>query len=205
MTTSAVLTQPSMPEPMQEGTSPTSPGVTFDVDCTLLYEVAGPAEFLFQIHALQGMDQQVLSELLAPSVPVRVYADPALGHRYARLHAEAGTLQLRYQARVHRMAAPVDLKAPEVPITELPDALLHDLVPTRYCESDLLGGAAHSACSAAWRPGTRACRPSPTGFTTTSTTASAPPRPRPPRVTFSCSAPGCAATMRTWASPFVVR
>jgi len=143
MTRSAVLSQRPMPQPTQNN-SPTNPGVTLDVDCTLLYEVAGPAEFLFQIHALHGMDQQVLSEslVLSPNVPVRVYADPALGHRYARLHAEAGSLQVRYQARVRRMAAPADPSAREVPIAELPDALLHDLVPTRYCESDLLGGAA---------------------------------------------------------------
>ena len=147
MNTSAVLTQRPTTQTMQSNAIANpgaNPSVTLDVDCTLLYEVAGPTEFLFQIHALQGMDQQVLSEslVLSPNVPVRVYADPALSHRYARLHAEAGTLQLRYQARVQRAAVPADLNAPEVPIAELPDVLLHDLVPTRYCESDLLGGAA---------------------------------------------------------------
>jgi transglutaminase-like putative cysteine protease len=147
MNTSAVLDQRPTVQAVQSNpmADPVSnPGVTLDVDCTLVYEVAGPAEFLFQIHALHGMDQQVLSEslVLTPNVPVRVYADAALGHRYARLHAEAGSLQVRYQARVHRMAIPADINAREVPIAELPDAFLHDLVPTRYCESDLLGGAA---------------------------------------------------------------
>jgi len=151
MNTNAVLDQRPTAATMQSDLSAnpgdnagSNPGVTLDVDCTLVYEVAGPAEFLFQIHALQGMDQQVLSEslVLSPNVPVRVYSDPALGHRYARLHAEAGTLQVHYQARVHRVAAAPNLNAPEVPIAELPDAWLHDLVPTRYCESDLLGAAA---------------------------------------------------------------
>ena len=39
----------------------TAPTKTFDIDCTLSYTVTGPTDFLFQIHALRGMDQQVLS------------------------------------------------------------------------------------------------------------------------------------------------
>jgi transglutaminase-like putative cysteine protease len=119
-------------------------GPLVDVDCTLQYDVAGPAEFLFQIHAMNGMDQQVLSESLelTPALPVRVFADPALGHRFARLHAEAGPLKLRYRARVRRAPPAVDNSATEVAVVDLPDGLLSDLTPTRYCESDLLGAAA---------------------------------------------------------------
>ena len=117
---------------------------TFDVDLALTYEVKGPTDFLFQIHALNGMDQQVQSEslVITPELPRHIYADPTIGHRFLRLHADAGLLQLRYQARVQRTVQPVDLKALEVPIAELPDNLLHNLNPTRYCESDHLGRAA---------------------------------------------------------------
>jgi transglutaminase-like putative cysteine protease len=65
-----------------------------------------------------------------------------VGHRFLRLQAEAGPLALRYRARVERRPRPVDRRAPEVPIAQLPDDVLHNLMPTRYCESDLLGSAA---------------------------------------------------------------
>ncbi len=117
---------------------------TFDVDCTLAYDVAGPTDFLFQIHALRGMDQEVLSESLqiTPGLQQHIYADPTLHHRFLRLHAEAGPLQLHYTARVRRTPQPVDRMAAEVAIADLPDELLHNLMPTRYCESDHLSRAA---------------------------------------------------------------
>ena len=117
---------------------------TFELDCALTYEVKGPTDFLFQIHAQNGMDQQVFSELLVitPDLPRHVYADPTVGHRFLRLHADAGVIGLRYQARVTRTVVPADANAAEVPIAQIPDELLHNLNPTRYCESDLLGPAA---------------------------------------------------------------
>jgi transglutaminase-like putative cysteine protease len=117
---------------------------TFDVDLALSYQVAGPSDFVFQIHALHGVDQQVLSEslVITPPLPVHIYADPVEGHRFARLHAEAGRFDLRYQARVQRTPQPVDTLAPQMAIAQLPDEVLHNLMPTRYCESDLLSHAA---------------------------------------------------------------
>ena len=125
----------------------------FDIDCQLDYQLSGPCDFLFQIHALQGLDQQVLEESLeiTPPVAARVYADPTVGHRFTRLQAGAGPLTLRYRARVQRTIAPRDLDAPEMPIAELPDELMHNLMPTRYCESDLLSRAAQKIFSGAPR------------------------------------------------------
>ena len=117
---------------------------TFEIDCALSYQVNGPTEFVFQIHAHDGMDQQVVQEslLVTPNLPVHVYADPSIGHRFMRLHVEACTLQLRYLATVKRTVQPADPNASEVPIAQVPDELLHNLNPTRYCESDLLSRAA---------------------------------------------------------------
>jgi transglutaminase-like putative cysteine protease len=86
------------------------------------------------------MDQQVLSEslVITPDLPHRVYADPGIGHRFLRLHADSGPVTLRYLARVRRTVQPLDPQAWEVPIADLPDDLLHNLNPTRYCESDHL-------------------------------------------------------------------
>ena len=117
---------------------------TFDIDCSLTYEVAGPSDFLFQIHAMHAMDQQMLSESLriSPPLPVHVYEDPSVHHRFLRLHAEAGGFELRYRARVQRTPQPVDTGAPEMAIADLPDELMHNLMPTRYCESDHLSRTA---------------------------------------------------------------
>jgi len=116
---------------------------TFDIDCTLEYEISGPTDFVFQIHAHNGMDQQVLDEsmVITPDLPRHVYADPGIGHRFMRLHVDSGPLTLRYLARVRRTVQPLDPQAQEVPIADLPDDLLHNLNPTRYCESDHLSQA----------------------------------------------------------------
>ena len=119
-------------------------GQVFDIDCELNYQVNGLADFLFQIHALNGMDQQVLSESMdiVPAQTTHTFEDPTVGHRFMRLQAQAGALSLRYRAQVRRTPQLRNTNAPEMPIAELPDSVLHNLMPTRYCESDHLGRAA---------------------------------------------------------------
>jgi transglutaminase-like putative cysteine protease len=119
-------------------------GKIFDIDCRLQYQVNGPSDFLFQLHALHGMDQVVQSESLhvTPGLPVHVYEDPTVHHRFTRVHADSGLLDVHYQARVRRLPDPVDPTWTEVPIADLPDELMHNLMPTRYCESDHLSRAA---------------------------------------------------------------
>ena len=126
-------TLPAMPRPQ-----------TFDIDCTLTYEVEDASEFLFQIHAQDGMDQEVVSEslVITPTLKPHMFVDPNIGHRFMRLHVDKGPIELRYQARVVRAVQPVDLSAAEVPIAQIPDEFLHNLNPTRYCESDHLGRVA---------------------------------------------------------------
>jgi transglutaminase-like putative cysteine protease len=117
---------------------------TFKIDCELGYELQQPTNFLFQVHALHGRDQQVLAESLelTPMTASHVYPDPLQHHRFLRLQAPAGVFTLRYQATVQISPRSWNQKAPEVPVSELPDDVLHHLMPTRYCESDLLGHAA---------------------------------------------------------------
>jgi transglutaminase-like putative cysteine protease len=119
-------------------------GRTFDIDCRLSYALPATTDFLFQIHALHGMDQLVESESLRLTRSARrhVYEDPTVKHRFLRVQADAGRLDLRYRARVQVRRARPQASAAEHPIAELPDDILHNLMPTRYCESDLLGGAA---------------------------------------------------------------
>jgi transglutaminase-like putative cysteine protease len=136
--------------PIRVGLATTSKAKTYDIDCTLAYQVAGPSDFLFQVHALNGMDQEVLSESLVvtPHTPMHVYEDPNVHHRFVRVHVDAGLVELRYRARVRRAADPIDETAQEVAIAQLPDAVLHNLMPTRYCESDHLSLAAQKMFAA---------------------------------------------------------
>jgi transglutaminase-like putative cysteine protease len=140
MSDTATLLAPALNAPLPAARAARA----FDVDSLLTYQVNGPTDFLFQIHALQGMGQQVLNEALVitPPLPVHVYADPTVNHRFARVHADAGFYEFRYTARVLRTLDPVDLTAPEVAIAALPDEVLHNLMPTRYCESDHLSQVA---------------------------------------------------------------
>jgi transglutaminase-like putative cysteine protease len=111
------------------------------IDSTLNYAVDGTSEFVFLIHAAKGMGQALVQENLRiePPMPFRTYTDGQSGNRFLRFQAQPGPLKLVYQAVVDRMIEPADVNAPEVPVHDIPDDLLHYLMPTRYCESDHLG------------------------------------------------------------------
>ena len=132
---------------MSETSSPSTVaprGVTSQIDCTLRYALDGPCDFIFSIHAAMSMGQTVLTEsiVIDPPVPYRVNTDPQSGNRLMRLHAKAGPLGVRYQATVFRRIEADDVLAQEVRIDEVPDDVLHNLMTTRYCESDHLAGVA---------------------------------------------------------------
>lgn len=117
----------------------------FRVDCELTYEVDAPTDFVFLVHALKDAEQHIAGESidLHSDAAFHVFADPTQGHRFTRVHVEAGRFTLLYRALVKKRPFTRDLRAPEHPIHELPDHVLHNLAPTRYCESDLLGRAAY--------------------------------------------------------------
>lgn len=111
------------------------------IDSTLQYAIDGPSEFVFLIHAVNGMGQALVQESLQiePQIPFRTYTDGQSGNRFLRFQAQSGPLTLVYRALVDRMIEPADVNAPEVPVHDIPDDVLHYLMPTRYCESDHLG------------------------------------------------------------------
>ena len=110
------------------------------IDCTLAYDVDAASEFVFLIHAATGMGQVLIQEnlLIEPSVSFRTYTDDRSGNRFLRLQAQTGPLKVSYSALVDRMIEPINKAAPEVPVHDIPDDVLHFLMPTRYCESDHL-------------------------------------------------------------------
>ena len=114
------------------------------IDSKLQYQLDTVCDFVFQIHAAMTPDQAVLQESLTiePFTPCRTFTEFASGNRFLRLQAQPGTLSLDYRALVERRVEAPDLTAPEVPVHEIPDDVMHFLLPTRYCESDHLAPAA---------------------------------------------------------------
>jgi transglutaminase-like putative cysteine protease len=114
------------------------------VETVLEYEVLAPSHFCFNIEAAHWPTQQVLSERLAISsgVAVHGYADPGSGNRFFRFDASPGHLMVAYKAEVEIATETIEDDLPETPVGQVPDQVFHYLMPTRYCESDVLGSAA---------------------------------------------------------------
>lgn len=116
----------------------------FDIDCRLEYQVNGPSHFLFHIEASHTPSQQVFAEELKvePNVDVRHFEDASSGNRFFRFDAPVGVVSVQYRAEVGVEPVSRDGVVAETSIGQLPGELLHLLTPTRYCESNLLEGAA---------------------------------------------------------------
>jgi transglutaminase-like putative cysteine protease len=110
-------------------------GYTLDLD----YQVGGPADFIFAIHAARTEQQRVLTEavIVEPAVTWRVEEEPHFGNRLLRLRADAGPLHVRYMGSVeveHFIADPGDIVA--APLDALPVQTLPFLWSSRYCQAD---------------------------------------------------------------------
>lgn len=114
------------------------------VKADLEYEVKAPTHFCFNLEAARIPDQDIVSETLTvyPAVKLRSYCDVNSGNRFVRFDAGPGPLRLSYRAsvKVHAQSAGADLQ--EVPVSDVPDEVLRYLMPSRYCESDVMGRAA---------------------------------------------------------------
>lgn len=110
------------------------------VETRLAYRVREPSHCRFNIEVAHWPTQTILSEQLTitPEVPFNTYVDPVSGNRFLRLDVPPGPLVVHYKAdvEVHWEREPENL--PELPVNQVPDALIGDLLPTRFCESDLL-------------------------------------------------------------------
>jgi len=126
------------------GAQPVASHAHMQINCTLGYELAGPCDFVFLIHAAAGMGQTVVDEALTlqPEIRFRTYSDPQSGNRFLRLQAQSGAFTVTYRATVDKLIEAPDLSAPEVAVSDIPDNVLRFLMPTRYCESDHLSSAA---------------------------------------------------------------
>lgn len=114
------------------------------LDTLLEYQVNSPSHFLLHIEAAFHEGQEVEEERLTvtPSMKVRTFCDERSGNRFIRLDAPKGMLSVNYHARVQLHTAPAPLHLDETPVSALPDEVLRYLMPSRYCESDVLSRAA---------------------------------------------------------------
>jgi transglutaminase-like putative cysteine protease len=111
------------------------------VETLLEYQVLQPSHLCFNIEAAHWPTQKILGEQLtvSPEVEVRAFADPASGNRFFRFDAAPGPLVVSYKAEVEVHSEHVEPGLREVPVNQVPDAILHHLMPSRYCESDVVG------------------------------------------------------------------
>lgn len=113
----------------------------------LNYEIDGAgADFVFNIHAARTASQSILAENLRldQDLAFRLHSAPVTGNRYLYVHAGPGDLKLSYSATVdlaHHFADPAQIA--EVPIRDLPPAVIGYIYPSRYCQSDRLLKLAH--------------------------------------------------------------
>jgi transglutaminase-like putative cysteine protease len=117
---------------------------TSTVDLLLDYEVNRPAHFLFHIEAAFHASHRIVQERLTitPSMKVRTFGDERSGNRFFRLDAPKGVLTVNYRASVELRPLKVPADLEETPVTALPDEVLRFLMPSRYCESDVMSRAA---------------------------------------------------------------
>ena len=114
------------------------------IETVLAYDVAAPAHLLLNIEATRSGTQALISEdlVVEPAVEMELFCDEGSGNRFIRFDAPMGPLTIRYKASVQRAAVEVPPDLPEVPVNQVPNEVLHYLMPTRYCESDVMGRAA---------------------------------------------------------------
>ncbi len=127
--------------------------LAYSVALTYDVRLAG-ADFIFNFQAARTQRQTVLRESLSinQQVPLQEYLDPITAGRLLRLRADAGSLDVRYEATVdlwHRHDDPATLN--ETWVRDLPGPVLAYLYPSRYCESDALGAFALAQFGGLWQ------------------------------------------------------
>src|SRR4051794_18325293 len=112
--------------------------------CELAFESSAPTPMVLMLRPRSGIGQWVAQEIyaLTPTVHVSEYVD-SYGNLCQRLVAPIGKFHIRTDMGVET-ADMIDIEAgaPFVPVQDLSDGVLHFLLPSRYCQSDMLGDRA---------------------------------------------------------------
>ncbi len=115
-----------------------------DAGCEITFEMGGFTPLVLMLRPRSGYGQWIGQEsyTLTPSVPVVEYVDN-YGNLCQRLVAPPGHFVVTASAEVDT-ADTIDVQpgAPLTLVQDLPDNVLQFLLPSRYCQSDLLGSLA---------------------------------------------------------------
>lgn len=115
-----------------------------EAGCEITFDVAGPTPFILMLRPRSGYAQWVEEEryCLSPRVPVVEYMD-SHGNLCQRLEAPTGRFVVTANATVET-ADIIDVEpgTPLTPVQLMPDSILQFLLPSRYCQSDLMGDLA---------------------------------------------------------------
>src|SRR4051812_6693179 len=113
--------------------------VRLELVLELKYEVFGRdgADFVFNIHAARTPHQTLVGERLDINQPIepQIATHPGTATPVMRLHADPGTLRLRYQATLdlnHSRADPTSLQ--EMDVGCMPLEVMPYVYPSRYCQ-----------------------------------------------------------------------
>src|SRR3954471_56257 len=101
------------------------------VETRLEYTVRQPSHLLFNVEAAHWPTQVIVAEHLevTPAVDLHCFEDEHSGNRFVRFDAMPGPLVVAYKADVQVHAAQlVDAKLPEMPVSQVPDAVLRQLL-----------------------------------------------------------------------------
>lgn len=114
----------------------------FTMHSKLAYDVKTPTVFILNLEAAALPRQRIVAEKLTlePANPIDRFSDDEGGSRFFRVRAEPGPFKVAYEAEVEVNMldkAPEDIR--EVPVSDLPLDILPYLLPSRFCQSDLLG------------------------------------------------------------------
>lgn len=113
-------------------------------DIRFYFPLRTPVITLLHVHPSRERDLREPDDLIIePGTPVEHYTD-SFGNHCARFVAPPGNLRLFSSSLIEdpRTADAINPEAREVPVEELPTETLRFLLPSRYCESDLLSNTA---------------------------------------------------------------
>jgi transglutaminase-like putative cysteine protease len=114
--------------------------------CKLLFEATGPSSLILMLRPRNGPGQRIISEGndYEPDMVGRDFID-SNGNLCQRLRIKPGNFQIESTVMVETSDS-IDTApgAAFVPVHELPDVVLPFLLPSRYCQSDLLGELAQT-------------------------------------------------------------
>lgn len=117
-----------------------------DASCRIEYHNFQDVPAIFMLRPRSGWAQWVMREQfhIHPQVPVIEFTD-VYGNSCQRIVMPPGDFQIDVQFRVEvQDHVEMDLQAPIMPVQDLPTELLHYLLPSRYCQSDVLASLANS-------------------------------------------------------------